>query len=197
MNWKQRGLAAVGAVVFTAGFIAMPAVAAVPKVGVGTVSNCKISGTVKFNPPLKNASAIVTTTINTTIACNGGTGDGLTIKSGTAVATEKKSQNCGGLAGTTAHKIYISAKWVAKPGKPALANSNGTLTKVTTKVSAAGGITFDATGKITAGSFSKVPANDVLAHAIIKENLSAVLTLCGKTGVKQLTIQPTSALTIN
>jgi hypothetical protein len=197
MNWKMRSFGAVGALA-AAGMVAgLPAFATTAVNGTGTVSNCHMSGTVKFNPPLSNTSQAVTTTIYTSITCNGGTGDGANIKSGSAHGTEKKVQSCSSMAGTTAHKIYVSTKWVVKTGKRPLNPSNGTLTSVKTSYNSAGVITFDATGKVNSGSFSKSPYNDIFAHAIIKENVSTVVSKCGSGGVSQLTIQPTSGFKIN
>jgi len=197
MNWKMRGLGALGAVALAGTFAGMPAFAVTPVNGTGTVTNCHMSGTVKFNPPLSNKTQVVNTTITTSITCNGGTGDGKNVRTGSAKGVEKKSENCAGLAGSTAHKIYVSTKWVVKSGARPLNPSNGTLTKVVSNVSNSGVITFDASGKVTSGSFSKTPNNDILAHAIIKQNASTVVAQCGGAGVSSLTILSSSAIKIN
>ncbi|HEY3833346.1 MAG TPA: hypothetical protein VGO03_13700 [Acidimicrobiia bacterium] len=197
MNWKLRGLAIVGALTVAAGFVAVPAFAAAPVNGVGTVSNCKMSGSIAFSPALSNTTKVVTTTITTNITCHGGTGDGANIATGSAKGVEKKSESCSSLAGSTPHKLYISTKWVVKKGKRALNASNGTLTKVASSISNSGVITFNASGKVSSGSFSKAPNNDILAHAIIQQNASTVVAQCGAAGVSKLTIQPTSAIQIN
>src|SRR5206468_8914010 len=125
-----------------------------------------------------------------------GTKDGARVSGGTTTGSETKATSCGGLAGTTAHNIALTSNWTVKTGTP-LNPSKGALTSVTTTVNnSTGAITFDSIGKVKTGSFSAAPLNDIKAHALIKENFSAVATQCGGAGVSVLHIKPASTFSI-
>jgi hypothetical protein len=176
----------------------MPAFATTPKTGTGTLTKCTMSGTVKFSPALTGTSRSTKTTIAVKVTCTAGTGDGATVTGGSSTGTETKSQSCSGLAGTTSHNIADTTTWTVKSGKPALAASKGALTQIKSNANTTTGVvSFDATGKVKTGSFSKSPLNDIAAHAAIKENLSTVVNECGHSGVSTLTIKPTSTFKIN
>jgi hypothetical protein len=195
MNWKTRGLGAIGAIALAGAFTAMPANATTPVNGTGTLTKCTMGGTVTFKPALKTSAQTVTTTIKVSVACSGGTGDGANVVSGSSLGTETKSgQSCGSLGGTTTHNIKDKTSWVVKTGKRPINPSNGTLTKVTTTINnSTGAISFAATGKVNSGSFT---GRSIAAKALIKETFQQVATQCGGAGVSTLHIKPASTIKI-
>lgn len=144
--------------------------------GTGLVSCTKLTGTVTFKPPLKNATqTIVTTTKSTGTGC---TSTGTKVTSFTSSSTGKPTAtNCGNQTKPTAATFKI----VYVPSTVAGSTFTGTATG---GASSKGFAQFTLSGKVT-GSF---PSAKATALAVTSTTLSAFVTACGKAGVSSLTI---------
>jgi hypothetical protein len=189
MKLHRQSLAALGAAALLTALMAAPGGAAGPINGVGK-GKCAISGTIKFNPPLKNGgTAAETVTVAASLSGCSGTGAGATIASGTSTGSEHTPTNsCSALVGTMHNTLTTIAKWTVKAGKPAL---NPTTVVFTTETgNATNPPSFDTSGKATAGSFKGDTAK---AHAVIQESITTIATECGGTGVSLLHIVKTGS----
>ncbi len=153
-----------------------PATASANVAGTGTYSCSHLTGTISFNPPLTFTAKIETTTVNATATtCKGG--HPVPVKAISKSTTKgTKPSSCTTLqTATTAVKFNTTYSPVVTPSVftgTAKGGSSGTTAF------------FNVSGKVT-GSYPSAVAK---AHAVIKQTVTQIATMCNTTGVKTLNI---------
>jgi hypothetical protein len=181
-----------------------PASAAGGVDGTGTGGSCPVAGKIGLKPALAGFPSPDTTPPATVkigaksvkgSPCTGGTGDGANVLSmKTSGSGTTPHSSCSSLVGTNMVTFTVTVKWKSAKGTPKLNPSTITITSATGGVAGDGNATFDATGSVTAGSFT---GNSVTAHVETTSTSAALATACNGKGIKKLTFTANSTFTLN
>jgi hypothetical protein len=172
--------------------------------GTGTGGSCPVAGKIGLKPPLAGFPSTDTTPPATVkisaksvkgSLCTGGTVDGANVLSmKTSGSGTTPHSSCSSLVGANSVTFTVTVKWKVAKGTPKLNPSTITITSATGGVAGDGNATFDATGSVTAGSFT---GNSVTAHIETTSMSGDLATACNGKGIKKLAFTANSTFTLN